>query len=370
MKNRKQRNDNEMKNEAMNEVPFMASAVMEELMVADDERTAPDYNGVDDEGGDVAAPVESAVPIVESEVDPLVAQVERDGPDMVYNFAIDTLVADPTRNGRFKERLITDDAVKQLAKTIALEGQLQPGKVLLALDGKRYVAFGTGRYLAIKLLNSTRAIEDQLPFKAYALVESIDDKPKQRVQNAMENIYREDLTPLDKMKIACDLIEKEGLNQKQVAARLGIKPAMVTMYVKLSKLPTDVIELIATGKISATAVYDLTVVMDDPKALEKEVKRLVGEAAGKRVTVAAVNTARGKVKIAKTKGEKGEGKAGRKNGSKQRAAKQILSFIEAEATPATNAKYKDKNLADKLECFAKFVKGGTEETFLKNLAAL
>lgn len=365
MKSKKQRNDTTMKNDSMNEeVPMMASSAVADVDESVEESTAADYDGQDD-SEDVAAPVDTAP--ASPLPDPLALDAEVE-PNMVHEFDVDDLVADPARNGRFKERLITDSSVKELAEAIKLEGQLEPGKVMLGLDGKRYVAFGTGRYLAIKLINSTRAKKDRLPFLAFAFLETSDDPARQRVQNAMENLHRKDLGPLDKMKIAVDLIEKEGLNQKQVAARLAVKPAMITMYVRLSKLPPDVIQLIADEKISATAVYDLTVVMNDPKVLEKEVKRLVdGAKDGKRVTVGTANAARGKVKAAK--GEKGEGKAGRK-GSKQRPAKQILSFIEAEATTATNQKYGDKSLDKKLMCFAAFVRGQGEGTFLKNLAAL
>jgi len=277
----------------------------------------------------------------------------------VIEFDPDELIADPTRNGRFAERKVTDQAVKELAGQIALEGQMQPGEVLYGLDNRLYVNYGVGRFLAVTLLNSDFTRSDKLPFKATVTLEQADDPAHALIRNAMENWGRLELTPLDKAKTVGMLLAA-GLKQAQIVERLGLRKSTVSMYAAASAWPEEVKEAIAADRTSVKAVYDLGI--KDPEKLAKEVGKLVTE---------AEQSGKGKATVSKAAANRSKREEKEETGKKkQRTPRQVIEFIESEATEATAKKYGDKSLPAKLTLFGKFINGMSEGTFLKNLAAL
>lgn len=295
-----------------------------------------------------------------------------ENPDMVHEFDVDELIADPQRNGRFKERTIKDESVKELAAAMRSVGrQLEHGRVSLGMDGKVYVLFGTGRYLAIKLINSMLTNKkEHWKFKATVHVETQSDPAMAFVENAQENWYREELGVLDKAMIVQRLtLSPYNLSRAEVQKRLAIKNrSVVSTLISIAEFPDEVKAHIVAGRISSKAAYDLSVI-NKGEALTKEVAKLLGESGGKKVTVSKVAGERQKKSAASKVRDKDDAQGRHKVGRKQRSPKQILDFIEAEGVIANEKKYGDKNLSEKLQCFAAFVKGGREETFLKNLAA-
>lgn len=315
---------------------------------------------VEDNSNDVAAPTGELAAIS------AFRQYCIDNPNVIHEFDLAILIADPKRNGRLKERTVKDPSVKELAQAIIARGkQLTPGEVTLGLDEKLYITAGTGRYLAIGLVNSTRSKADQLPFRATVLIETADAPELSAIDNAMENWFRLDLGPLDKAKIVADFMsEPLKLNRQEVSKKLGIPKSSVSVYCTMNNFSDQVKQWIADGKITVKAVYELAVV--DPAKVEEQAKKLIDASGGKKVTTQAYKKKKG----GKASEGDGEDETTGKGGKKVRTTKQILTFVNDEATPATAKKYGDKNLEGKLKCIAAFVGGGREETFLKNLAAL
>lgn len=290
-------------------------------------------------------------------------------PDTIHNFELTQVIADPKRNVRFVERTIKDQAVRDLADAIKAAGrQLVPGEVCLGLDDKLYVVDGAGRYLALTLINSTRQPSDQLPFRAIVTIETTGAPAQSLIDQAQINWHREGLTPLDKAKAVGEL-KATGLKQADIARRLGLKPAVVSSLARIAGFSDQVKQWVVEGKISATDVYDLSVV--DPEKVEAQAKKLIDGAGGKKVSSAVVGAVVQKARAEKAKSDKATTKAGKpKARTKQRTAKQILMFVEDEATDATNKKFGDKNLSKKLECVKALVNGVAGDTFLKNLSLL
>lgn len=317
---------------------------------------------------DIAAPAEESIP----PVNPIRAAVEAN-PDVIREFDLSDIIVDPVANMRYLERTAKDTDVKELAESIKQDGQKVPGSVELRADEKLYLTEGFGRFAAIQLINSTRKPEDYLKYRAVVTINGFAFATTQTtIDNAIINGKRKDLGPLDLMKITMTL-KSQGMNQREIATRLGKAPAMITTYMKVGKVMEAsefVKDALVTGKISPAAVYDLTVVA--PDQVEAQVKKLLADSGGKKVSVADANAKTRKAKGGKggKKGKTEDETADRKGRLKQRTAKQLISFIEAEAVPATCEKYGDKALAKKLQCIMAFVKGGGEGTFLKNLAAL
>lgn len=294
-----------------------------------------------------------------------------DYPLMVHEFDTTAVIADASRNARFRERSVKDASVKEMAASIKSEGQMQPGEVMLGLDDKLYVTAGTGRYLAVVLINSTRQPADYVKFNALVRLEEPNDPATPILRNATENMVRLEPTVLDKA-IGVQRLLDTGMKQAEISRRLGISKALVSNYVRVAGFPDEVKAMIADGKISARAAVELSIV--DPKNVLKEAKKLVEASPDKRVSTSVAEKKR-KGKAVVGDGEEGEAETDATPGKKklkkkQRNAKQLLEFCEAEATTATATKYGDKTLPAKLEAFGKFVAGGTEAAFLKALAAI
>ncbi len=67
----------------------------------------------------------------------------------------------------------------------------------------------------------------------------------------IENLQREDLSPLDEAHAYRRLVEEFGLTQTQVAERVGRDRSTIANTIRLLGLPEPVRELLATGRISA-----------------------------------------------------------------------------------------------------------------------
>ena len=70
-------------------------------------------------------------------------------------------------------------------------------------------------------------------------------------QALVENLHREDLTPLEEAAAYQQLIDEFGLTHEQVAARVGKSRAAITNTIRLLALPPTVQHYLADGQLSA-----------------------------------------------------------------------------------------------------------------------
>ena len=66
----------------------------------------------------------------------------------------------------------------------------------------------------------------------------------------LENLQREDLTPIEEASAYQLLMEKLKLTQEELAKRLGKSRPHIANHVRLLSLPAKIQELISDGKIS------------------------------------------------------------------------------------------------------------------------
>ena len=67
----------------------------------------------------------------------------------------------------------------------------------------------------------------------------------------IENIQREDLTPLEEARAYQALMRRYGYTQEQVAEKVGKKRSTITNAVRLLKLPEDILTGLEENKITA-----------------------------------------------------------------------------------------------------------------------
>jgi len=133
-----------------------------------------------------------------------------------------------------------EDSLGDLTESIRQIGVLQPILVRQIDDGYELIA-GERRWRAAQ-----RAGLASVP----AIVRAADDLGSME-QALVENLHRQDLTPLEEAAAYNQLLEDFELTHEQVAERVGKSRAAVTNTLRLLGLPPGVQRLLTDGRLSA-----------------------------------------------------------------------------------------------------------------------
>ncbi len=162
------------------------------------------------------------------------------------------------------------DALKELAESIQQNGVLQP-IIVRKSSAKGYeLVAGERRHRA-----SILAGIDTIP----AIVRELNEEFMIRYA-ILENLQREDLTPLEEADAYQLMMEKLDLTQEKVADALGKSRSHVANHLRLRTLPDEVKVLINDSKLSMGQARTLRSLTD-----EKEVIRLAKKAVAENLTV-------------------------------------------------------------------------------------
>ena len=134
-----------------------------------------------------------------------------------------------------------EESIAELSASITAMGVLQPILVRRLDDGTNELVAGERRWRAAQ-----RAGLTVIP----AIVRATDDIGSME-QALVENLHREDLTPLEEAAAYQQLIDDFELTHEQVAARVGKSRAAITNTIRLLGLPPTVQHLLADGQLSA-----------------------------------------------------------------------------------------------------------------------
>jgi ParB family transcriptional regulator, chromosome partitioning protein len=136
-------------------------------------------------------------------------------------------------------KIFTKEAIEELKQSIIEHGILQPIIVRKSIKGYDIVV-GERRFRAAK-----EAGLEKVPVVIRELTE------QQMMELAvLENLQREDLTPIEEAAAYQLLMEKLSLTQEQLAKRLGKSRPHIANLVRLLTLPPKIQQLISDGKIS------------------------------------------------------------------------------------------------------------------------
>jgi len=139
-----------------------------------------------------------------------------------------------------------EETLQELAASIREHGVLQPILVRPAAEGYEIIA-GERRWRASKL-----AGRDTIP----AIVERFDDATALEIA-LIENLQREDLSPLDEAFIYKKMTSELGYSIRQLAGKLGKDKGYVENRLRLSGAPDDVREMVAQRYDTLSAAYEL-----------------------------------------------------------------------------------------------------------------
>ncbi len=162
---------------------------------------------------------------------------------------ISVLLIDP--NPSQPRRTFDEESLRELSESIAAHGVLQP---LLAVPaGERYhLVAGERRWRAARLAGLK-----EVPVRVMDL-----SAAEQAEISLIENLQRDDLTPLEEAAGIRALMDGFSLTQEEAASRLGKSRSAVANALRLLNLPDTVQALLASGKLSAGHAKSLAGIPD------------------------------------------------------------------------------------------------------------
>jgi len=131
-------------------------------------------------------------------------------------------------------------ALDELSNSIATHGIIQPITVRRMGDGTYQLISGERRLRASKLANQTT-----IP----AYIREADDKEMQEMA-LIENLQREDLSPMEVATTYKLLIDKYSLTQEELGSRVNKSRVSITQILSLLSLPPSIIEALNNKTIS------------------------------------------------------------------------------------------------------------------------
>ena len=146
---------------------------------------------------------------------------------------------DPNPN---QPRVHFDEAsLAELTASISAIGVLQPILVRPDENGRYQLIAGERRWRA-----ASRAGLQMIP----AIVRVTDDVSSVE-QALVENLHRQDLTPLEEAAAYQQLLEDFNMTHEQVASKVGKSRSAITNALRLLGLPPSIQSLLADGRLSA-----------------------------------------------------------------------------------------------------------------------
>jgi ParB family transcriptional regulator, chromosome partitioning protein len=165
-----------------------------------------------------------------------------------------------------------EESLEALARSIQEVGVLQP-IVVRKLNGGYELVAGERRLKAAKLVGLAT-----VP----AIIRTTDDTESLR-EALIENIHRQDLSPLEQASAFQELQDDLGATQEELAERLGHSRSHVANTIRLLNLPAEVQALVAEGSLTAGHARAL-LALEDPEAQTALGVRIAGEGLSVRQT--------------------------------------------------------------------------------------
>jgi len=156
-----------------------------------------------------------------------------------------------------------EDALAELSASIKAIGLLQPVLVRPSATSDRFeLIAGERRWRASK-----RAGLSTIP----AIVRVTDDVSSVE-QALVENLHRQDLTPLEEAAAYQQLLEDFSMTHEQVATKVGKSRSAITNSLRLLSLPPTIQQFLADGRLSAGHAKALLGTPD--RALQESLARI------------------------------------------------------------------------------------------------
>jgi ParB family chromosome partitioning protein len=198
--------------------------------------------------GTPVAPMEAAVP---GRVDGLQAAASGQTPDgeTVFFLEIDQIDQNPHQT----RREFDQESLKELARSIQVQGVLQPVVVRPGTEGRFILILGERRLRASKIAGKTT-----IP----VMVKRVSEQQAAEM-TLVENLQRQDLNCVEQAEAFSNLSTEFDMTQEDIGKRAGVSREQVSNYMRLLSLPEGVIGALQTGKLTYSHARTLLHLRDD-----------------------------------------------------------------------------------------------------------
>lgn len=154
--------------------------------------------------------------------------------------AVKLKIMDIEPNRDQPRKIFDEDALAELADSIAKHGVIQPLLVRPMPDGSYQLVAGERRWRASRMAGLT-----EVP----VVIKELSDDEAMALA-LIENLQREDLNAIEEAQGIKALMDTLSLTQDEAAERVGKSRPAVANALRLLKLPDRVIALVSDGKLS------------------------------------------------------------------------------------------------------------------------
>ncbi|HWM14467.1 MAG TPA: ParB/RepB/Spo0J family partition protein [Gaiellaceae bacterium] len=143
-------------------------------------------------------------------------------------------------NSRQPRKRLDSEGIEELAESVRVQGLVQPVVVRPSSEGGYELIAGERRWRAARVAGLAT-----VP----ALVRETDDRDSLLLA-LVENVAREDLSPVDEARAYAALMDEFGLSLGEVAEHVGRSKPTVSNRLRLLELPDDVLGLVERGQLT------------------------------------------------------------------------------------------------------------------------
>ncbi len=160
--------------------------------------------------------------------------------ELASTSAVKLKIMDIEPNRDQPRKIFDEDALAELADSIAKHGVIQPLLVRPMPDGSYQLVAGERRWRASRMAGLT-----EVP----VVIKELSDDEAMALA-LIENLQREDLNAIEEAQGIKALMDTLSLTQDEAAERVGKSRPAVANALRLLKLPDSVIALVSDGKLS------------------------------------------------------------------------------------------------------------------------
>ncbi|MCR1808692.1 ParB/RepB/Spo0J family partition protein [Haploplasma modicum] len=173
--------------------------------------------------------------------------------ELIVEISLDKIFPNPNQ----PRKLFAEDKIKELADSIKENGILQP-LILKKIENNYIIVAGERRYRAASLLKL-----DKIP----AVIRNYSDAKIAEI-SIIENIQRENLSPIEEAWSYKQMIDVTKITQSELAAKLGKSRSHITNIIGLLNLPEIIQKMILDNKISMGHARVLSKLKDEATMIE------------------------------------------------------------------------------------------------------
>ncbi len=156
--------------------------------------------------------------------------------------------------------------IDELAASIKEHGVIQP--IIVKPVGNHYIIIAGERRYRASL---------KLGMKKIPAILRTYEKSKMIELALIENLQRENLSPIEEATAYVSMMKELGYNQTEVAAKMGKSRSYITNMIGILNLPSEVLGLLKVGKLSFGHARALSKLKDDDKIKELAYKIVTDE---------------------------------------------------------------------------------------------